>query len=275
MFAVACKRLLISQQRHNCAVHWHNALCQRNSGQEFGRACHRLASLRRIARMVLVAAKEEDSDSRVFTRAKSNNSVDTGGFSYSIEAIELQSGIVATRVVWGEPLEGSSRSILAKVEGDGKEDGEKMRAAKQFLIETLSEWSYTIEGTVEVCPRRLRYIRRYPSQSIQEIGMKPSKSGLWFEWGMDVGSTVCQSCRAKVAPVERVYVWYARSGLIRQTLPLIITNNHLLIFRHIRTGGPSMPLLSAFSPMSNEAKCVSLPRTNQVFLSVTLPSVSR
>lgn len=91
-----------------------------------------------LARMVLVAAKQEESDRRVFTRAKSNNSVDTGGFSYTIEAVELQSGIIATRVVWGEALEGSSRSILAKVEGDSREDGEKMKAAKQFLIEMLS-----------------------------------------------------------------------------------------------------------------------------------------
>ena len=105
-----------------------------------------------LARMVLVAAKEEDSQRRVFTRAKSNNSVDAGGFSYAIEAIELQSGIIATRVVWGEPLEGSSRSILAKVEGEGNADGEKMRAAKQFLIETLSNGPTPAKELLNLCP---------------------------------------------------------------------------------------------------------------------------
>ena len=121
-----------------------------------------------LARMVLVAAKEEDSDRRVFTRAKSNNSVDTGGFNYSIEAVELHSEIIATRVVWGEPLEGSSRSILAKVEGDGKEDGEKLKAAKQFLIEALRNGPVPSKESIHLCPRCGYGIpcRGYASQSI-------------------------------------------------------------------------------------------------------------
>lgn len=91
-----------------------------------------------FSRMTLVTAKDEESNQRVFTRAKSNISQDTGGFSYSIEAVGLHDEIIATRIVWGEPLEGSSRSILAKVEGDGETDGEKLKAAKQYLIEVLS-----------------------------------------------------------------------------------------------------------------------------------------
>ena len=91
-----------------------------------------------MARMVLVAAKEEESDRRVFTRAKSNNSIDTGGFSYSIEALTLMQNIVATRVVWGESLEGSSRSILAGVESEESADGgSQLARAKKFLVETL------------------------------------------------------------------------------------------------------------------------------------------
>jgi putative DNA primase/helicase len=91
-----------------------------------------------LARMVLVAAKEEESDRRVFTRAKSNNSVDTGGYSYSIEALTLNQGIVATRVVWGEALEGSSRSILAEVEGEVSDETSQLGIAKQFLITKLA-----------------------------------------------------------------------------------------------------------------------------------------
>lgn len=90
-----------------------------------------------FSRMTLVAAKDEESNQRVFTRAKSNISQDTGGFTYSIETVPLLNGIVATRILWGEALEGSSRAILAKVEGDGREDGDKLRTAKQYLIEVL------------------------------------------------------------------------------------------------------------------------------------------
>jgi AAA domain/Bifunctional DNA primase/polymerase, N-terminal len=90
------------------------------------------------ARMVLVAAKEEESNRRVFTRAKSNNSIDTGGYSYTIEALTLNQGIVATRVVWGEALEGSSRSILAEVEGETNDETSQLGIAKQFLIRHLA-----------------------------------------------------------------------------------------------------------------------------------------
>lgn len=130
-----------------------------------------------LARMVLVAAKEEDSDRRVFTRAKSNNSVDTGGFNYSIETVELQSGIVATRVVWGEPLEGSSRSILAKVEGDGKEDGEKTRAAKQFLIETLSNGPVPSKELFKYAREGYGITEDTLRRAYRDIGMKPSRVG--------------------------------------------------------------------------------------------------
>lgn len=92
-----------------------------------------------LARMVLVAAKEEDSDRRVFTRAKSNNSIDTGGFSYTIEALSLDKGIITTRAVWGEALEGSSRSILSEVEGEANgDDTSKKGIAKKYLIQALS-----------------------------------------------------------------------------------------------------------------------------------------
>lgn len=91
-----------------------------------------------LARMVLAAAKEEESDRRVFTRAKSNISLDTGGFSYSIEAGTLNGTIKTTRVVWGEALEGSARAILAEVEGEAIDEGKSKRGqAKAFLLEML------------------------------------------------------------------------------------------------------------------------------------------
>jgi len=69
-----------------------------------------------FARMVLVAAKDEDTDNRVFTRAKSNISLDDGGFNYTIQEVVLRGGIVTTRIVWGAAIQGSSRDILATVE---------------------------------------------------------------------------------------------------------------------------------------------------------------
>jgi len=77
-----------------------------------------------LARLVLVCAKNEDDDTRVFARAKSNISADTGGFNYSIVGATVQPDISATRVEWGEALEGSARAILRDVERDPDGDGD-------------------------------------------------------------------------------------------------------------------------------------------------------
>lgn len=122
----------------NCAVLGITHFAKGTAGKNSAERVIGSQAFAAFARMVLVAAKEEESDKRVFTRAKSNNSIDTGGYSYSIEALTLHRGIVATRVVWGEALEGSSRSILSEVEGDGNEGTSKLVKARKFLLETLA-----------------------------------------------------------------------------------------------------------------------------------------
>jgi hypothetical protein len=74
-----------------------------------------------LARTVLVAAKQEDSDQRVLARAKSNIGTDEGGVSYTIEPCEIGGGIEATRVLWGGVIEGSAREILGDVEATEEE----------------------------------------------------------------------------------------------------------------------------------------------------------
>ncbi|MGA0584617.1 MAG: AAA family ATPase, partial [Castellaniella sp.] len=69
-----------------------------------------------LARMVLVAAKQEDSDMRVLARAKSNIAIDDGGIEYGIQAATLDNGIETTRAYWGGKIEGCAREILGAVE---------------------------------------------------------------------------------------------------------------------------------------------------------------
>ncbi|MCJ7957275.1 MAG: AAA family ATPase [Pseudomonas sp.] len=75
-----------------------------------------------LARTVLVAAKQEDSDQRVLARAKSNIGSDEGGVSYTIEPFAIGGGIETTRVLWGDAIEGSAREILGDVEATGDDD---------------------------------------------------------------------------------------------------------------------------------------------------------
>ena len=70
-----------------------------------------------LARTVLVAAKQEDSDLRVLARAKSNIGTDEGGVSYTIETCTIDGDITTTHVAWGDLIEGSAREILGDVEG--------------------------------------------------------------------------------------------------------------------------------------------------------------
>src|SRR5260370_29352433 len=93
--------------------------------------------------MGLVTAKEEESEQGVFTRAKSNISLDGGGFHYTIQetGVRDRAGniINATRVVWGGAVEGSSRSIISSVEGeDIPQSGKKSEEARNFLYGALA-----------------------------------------------------------------------------------------------------------------------------------------
>lgn len=122
----------------NCAVlgitHFAKGTAGRNSAERVIGS----TAFKDFSRMTLVAAKDEESNNRVFTRAKSNNSADTGGFGYGIEVIALHRGITAARVAWGEALQGSSRAILAEVEGSSDGEESKLGSAKRFLIEQLN-----------------------------------------------------------------------------------------------------------------------------------------
>ncbi|MNO84624.1 hypothetical protein D3C76_759700 [compost metagenome] len=93
-----------------------------------------------LARAVLVAAKQEDSDIRVLARAKSNISDDQGGVSYVVESCTVGDGLETTRVLWGDRIEGSAREILADVENTG-DNGERseMDEACDFLRDLLAD----------------------------------------------------------------------------------------------------------------------------------------
>lgn len=90
-----------------------------------------------LARMVLVAGKEEGGTRRVLCRAKSNIAPDDGGVSYSLDLTEIDGGIQATRVIWEGIIEGTAREILGQVEYDEDEEGSTRDDLARMLIDTL------------------------------------------------------------------------------------------------------------------------------------------
>lgn len=101
-----------------------------------------------LARVVLAAAKVQDEESehagrRILARTKSNIGPDDGAIYYDLEQVELPAypGVWASRVTWGEAIEGPARDILAAADAKTADDGEggTLADAKQFLADLLAD----------------------------------------------------------------------------------------------------------------------------------------
>ncbi|MFZ6726950.1 AAA family ATPase [Undibacterium sp. MH2W] len=92
-----------------------------------------------LARMVLVAAKDEEGERRVLARAKSNIAPDDGGVAYNLNVTTIEGNIETTYATWDGAIEGTAREILGDVEQDGNEDGSERKDAEQFLKDLLAD----------------------------------------------------------------------------------------------------------------------------------------
>ena len=95
-----------------------------------------------LPRVVFAVAKIPDHEGggRILVRSKNNLGPDTGGFRFDLESYQLQTyqGIYATRVAWGEALEGSAREILGMAETETtQEDKTERQEAGEWLRELL------------------------------------------------------------------------------------------------------------------------------------------
>src|SRR6185437_9880754 len=97
-----------------------------------------------LARLVFGTVKQKADDDNVpprylLARVKSNIGPDGGGFAYAFEQTRLPDGIEASRVVFGEAVEGSARELLAQAEAVvGDEHTERLDAA-DWLCRLLAE----------------------------------------------------------------------------------------------------------------------------------------
>lgn len=103
-----------------------------------------------VARVVMVAAKvkgEDGEDKRVLARSKSNIGPDDGGFEYYLEQVENADGIHASRITWGQSVEGSARELLTDpAEDDGNADAQDIC---DMLREALAGGSWTPVDTAQ------------------------------------------------------------------------------------------------------------------------------
>jgi putative DNA primase/helicase len=148
-----------------------------------------------VARVVFACVKQGNSDdgsdphSRLFVRSKSNIGPDGGGFRYTLEQVEVKGypGLWASRILWGEELEGNAREILSKaeaVEMDNKGNSD-IEECKQFLLDTLSGGA--------VCAKLIReeadqagHSWKLVDRVSRELGIIKKKEGFKSGWTWDM-----------------------------------------------------------------------------------------
>jgi putative DNA primase/helicase len=107
-----------------------------------------------LPRIVFAAAKTDEATEgdmpRIFVRAKSNIGPSGGGFGYDIDAAPLMErpDIVATRIAWMDPLEGTARDLLDAA-GPQTERKSKVDDAEAFLKSIIQPGEKKLQTYVE------------------------------------------------------------------------------------------------------------------------------
>jgi putative DNA primase/helicase len=158
-----------------------------------------------LARVVLVAAKHQEQGDdghtvRLFCRAKSNIGPDDGGFEYDLHQSELKThpGIFTSCVLWGDPVEGAARELLATAEAtDDLDERDAIDDAKCFLRNLLAEGPIPARQ-VEADIRGAGYALRTINRAKKLVGAESFKEGKTWFWRI-VGATEniqdCQPCQ--------------------------------------------------------------------------------
>jgi putative DNA primase/helicase len=139
-----------------------------------------------LARVVLVATKNTKKESTnavgIFCRAKSNIGRDDGGFAYNLDQVELAgySGLLASRILWREPMDGSARQLLA-IENNARGGNESaLSEAKQFLADLLvvPQPMTSVRAAAQDAGYAWATIRR----AQRDLGVVSRKSGMSGSW---------------------------------------------------------------------------------------------
>lgn len=142
-----------------------------------------------LARMVLVAAKEEYGSRRVLARAKSNIAPDDGGMAYFLDMATIEGGIETTHAIWDGAIEGTAREILGDVEQDSNDDGSDRKDAERFLRDLLQDCPLPvkqIKAEADGAGYSWATIRRAQSAiGVEAVKEKGSMTGGW-KWRLPI-----------------------------------------------------------------------------------------
>ena len=173
-------------ERHCCAV---LGISHLNKGTAQSSAANRVIgsqAFSALARTVLVAEKDQNSEARVLVRAKSNVSIDNGGIEYFVEPIVIDEQLETTCIRWGEAIDGSAEAILAAIEqtGDAR-PASATQEARSFLEETLQAGPVAINELMGLAEERCispASLRRAQKQ----LGIRSHKTGMQGGWAWEL-----------------------------------------------------------------------------------------
>lgn len=127
-------------QEFNCAVLGISHYTKGTDGRDPVERVSGSLAFGALARLVLASAKMPDNEGGGYlvVRAKSNIGPSGGGFRYQLLVEQLDIGVAATRVEWGESLDGGARDLLASAEGENSgQPSSAVKEACQFLERVL------------------------------------------------------------------------------------------------------------------------------------------
>lgn len=145
-----------------------------------------------LARVVMVAAtretQEDGQTARVFMRAKSNIGPDNGGYGYDLEQTPIieRPEISASRVVWGQAIDGKARDVLNQAEAVKDSESTAIAEARAFLREALSEGQKTaseVEAEAKEYGIQFRTVRRAKDGMVIVRKGTKEEGGKWF-WSL-------------------------------------------------------------------------------------------
>jgi putative DNA primase/helicase len=131
-----------------------------------------------VARVVLVAGKKAGNDVRVLARAKSNIGPDADGFGYRIELSDEP--FRASYVIWGGPLVGSARDLLADHQGFESAEGAG-KFAEKWLADFLRDGPQPV-AAIEAASERSGVSWRTLERAKSAIGARSEKDASAAGW---------------------------------------------------------------------------------------------
>lgn len=189
-----------------------------------------------LARVVLAAAKVQDDEDgsagrRILARAKSNIGPDDGGYYYDLEQVELQdyAGVWASRVLWGEEIEGSAREILAAADTvtERNEDGNEDRnEVDKWLRDLLNEEGEVAKADVIKAGRACGFAERTIQHARKRIGAETKIHGFGKE-KVSVWSLPNRANQSTMHANPKKHGMYGTNGDEDSFVPFVPCNSRL------------------------------------------------